>query len=317
MSSKGQYWLKVLDLIKENPEYKNYHPSITTSGNIYTGYKDYWVMKDKAGNPLCLLILTETMLPTTIGPVEYLVMIINPDDIESVYINTILNIDLTAVPSATWAPQDTMIFFRSMLRFMEGGFYNWNVAYRRYSFRVGNVSFLVSPIDVDYSNDTHYTAIIDYFQHDAAVSLAEKKTVGLYDYLLELHIPLINLAAAGAKLGVFPDELVEYMDTLKKNMLISDHPTPFLTTKKRRSLMANNYGMGDTVLDPATGKSYISIAQNNNVPLDATNAWREISYTHPGPYTDSSGWIYPPYKGVVHSPYNRASALAGIGGTAP
>jgi hypothetical protein len=102
-----------------------------------------------------------------------------------------------------------------------------------------------------------------------------------YDDIKVLYIPTLYLNAIGAKLGIYPDGLLEFFDNLIHERKLSLFPISWLTANERRKALVAPYALGQTVYSQKLEKSFISLIPDNIEEPSNTKAWKEINYKNP------------------------------------
>lgn len=284
LTNQGKFNLAILKKIKEYPDYKKHLPIIEDGLDTFTGYIDYYLAFDNDKVADILFIQTILPLPGYMGNRDYMLAMVDPNEISIIYDSSYYDFESTEIDPAQTIGMDVAAFFRTILRIAEYGCLNWGIPFRRYTLRAGYALYMSGVKELDCSGEDILNLKGDAFLANEVHPINDGTQVCSYNDIKLLYIPTVYLNAIGGQLGVYPDALAEYHSNILHDRKIFIIPTRWLSADERRKGMIDPYLYGQVVHNGEEGKSYISIKDNNISLLDDNEAWKEINYNRPLDY---------------------------------
>jgi hypothetical protein len=281
LKEQGKLNIGILKKIKEYPEYRNHLPVITSGSDIFTGYIDYYFAEAGGKTAGMLFMLTVMPLPGCMGNHDYMLAIIDPDDITVTFDSSYYGFDPAAVNAAEDAGIGLAAFYRAVMRAAEYGLLHWALPFRRYALRAHGSTYSSGIRALNCGNDTAYSLQGSIFMPGSARPADSGVFTSSYEDLRVFYVPLMYLNAIGGPLGIFPGELLAAFNSLLLQRKLSAIPPPWLSAKERRKSLALPYAFAQTVYDQESRKSYISLIDGNAEPPSNEAAWKEINYARP------------------------------------
>jgi hypothetical protein len=285
LTNQGKFNLAVLKKIKEYPEYKNHLPIIEAGLDTFSGYIDYYLAFDTDKIADIVFIQTILPMPGYMGNRDYMVAMIDPNEISVTYDSSYYGFDSKDIEPAQTMEIDTGVFFRTILRTAEYGCLNWGIPFRRYTLRTGYALYMSGVKELICNEDDVFSFKGDAFLANEVRPVDNGTQSCSYDDIKLLYIPTVYLNAIGGQLGIYPDALLEYHSNILHDRKIFVIPRHWLSSDERRKGMMDPYLFGQVVHNGEEGKSYISLKDNNIFSLDDSEAWKEIDYRKPLDYS--------------------------------
>jgi hypothetical protein len=282
LTIQGKHIMGILKKIKEYPDYRKHLPIITSGNDVFIDYIDYYFAPVDGYIADLLFIQTIIPLPGSMGNHDYTVIILDPNTVTVTYNVNYYDFDSSLVDPIDNSALDMTLFYKNIFRVMEYGCLNWGIPFRKYALRQESSLYLSGVKELNCNSDIIFTLKSDIFVPSNIRPVNAGNFSSSYDDITVLYLPLIHLNAAGAQFGIYPDEILQSFNEVLQKRKIFERPLLWLTAKERRKDLILPYSYSQTVYHVDSGKSYISLINDNTKEPGDTDAWQEIDYEHPG-----------------------------------
>ena len=218
--------LGILSYIKNQDNYKDHKPIIALSTDVFEDYYDYFIV---GGN---LFIITVQQTQNIDAPAIYTLTAINPEDIESIYVDKELNVDISNISSIETS--DFSGLAKTIIEGLASGSKNYGIPYTSATLNVMDKVLVINETAV-VSGDLFS---IDNVALDASMfantrSQGEiyknKRTIANLSSISTISVPL-NAVPYTPMTDVCGDEVLAIVKNYLKNLKI-EKGSPMLNTR--------------------------------------------------------------------------------------
>ena len=210
--------LGILSHIKGLEGYKKHKPIISLSTDVFEDYYDYFIVN---GN---LFIVTVQQIQNLDTPAIYTLVAVNPDDIETIFVDKELDVDITSIADVQTA--DFKLLAKTLIEGLASGSHNHNIPYTSATANVMDKLFTINETAV-ISGDLFSVdnATLDAAMHANAGSQGEvykiKRMIAPLESISAISIPL-NAVLYTPAVDVCGNDILDLAKNYLKNLHIEN-----------------------------------------------------------------------------------------------
>ncbi len=234
--------LGILAHIKTLEGYNNHKPIIALSTDVFEDYYDYFI-----SNGYLFIITVQQMLNIDV-PAAFVISVINPDDIETVFVDKELNINMENITDVT--PSDFGSLAKTLIEGMASGVKNYGIPYTSATVNVMDKVIVINETTVTSGNMFSVeNSVLDASMHAKTGKQGEiykvKRVISEFSKISAISIPL-NGAIYTPIVDVCGEDILDIVHNYIKNLHI-ENGTPMVESR--------SYHKGEHV--------YVNVKDNN------------------------------------------------------